>query len=81
MSDQRPSRTRLDPAVDMMRRIERLERTDAHPESTLGLTTETVGEVEPTDFNTEGFGWSATVVASKFFITADDDVSIGEGLT
>lgn len=81
MSEQRPSRIRLDPAVDMMRRIERLERLPAHPSSTVGLTTSDVGEIEPTDPTKEGVGWKAETTAVKFFVTVDEDVVIPGDVT
>lgn len=79
MSDQRPTRTRLDPAVDMMRRIERLERSDAHPDSVLGLTTDDVGNVEPTEADRHGTGWAGVVEVIRARLAADEDVLLDTG--
>lgn len=76
MSGQRPSRSKIDPAVDMMRRIERLERRDAHPDSRLGLTTADIGSIEPTDAEVEGHGWYAVTDVTVFVVSADKDLVV-----
>jgi hypothetical protein len=82
MSGQRPSRSKIDPAVDMMKRIERLERRDAHPDSRLGLTTADIGSIEPTDAEVEGHGWYAVIDIKLFALSLDEDIVIDlEALT
>ncbi len=76
---QRPSRSRLDPAVDMMKRIERLERRDAHPDSVVGLTTSDIGSVEPTGTQREGHGWYAVTEVITARISADPDIMLDTG--
>jgi len=73
----RRSRSGVDPAYEIGRRLERLERRNAHPASPLGVNTDVDGVLGGTYEEAENTGWSQSVSARDIGETTGDSAGWG----
>ena len=74
-SQARRSRSKIDPAYEIGRRVERLERRIAHPASQLGKNTDLFGVFGGSYSTQDAYGWSAGIITRDLSVGGGDDVT------